>query len=91
MISQASTALRIFWALSVLSHHVMGRNARADVPASGPLAWIRCGWVGVDVFFAIISGLVVGQSALARFRREGTAFRSAFARQRWRASGRCTC
>ena len=74
--------LRIFAALSVLSYHVMGRNAWADVPTSGPLAWIRCGWVGVDVFFAI-SGLVVGQSALARFRREGTAFRSAFARQRW--------
>ena len=75
-------ALRIFAALSVLAYHVMGRNAWADVPTSGPLAWIRCGWVGVDVFFAI-SGLVVGQSALARFRREGPAFRRAFARQRW--------
>src|SRR3569623_259105 len=69
--------LRVFAALSVLGVHVMGTNLWADVPASGPLAWLRCGWVGLDIFF-VICGLVVGQSALARYRRDGAACRRGF-------------
>lgn len=74
---QGLNPLRAFAALSVLAFHVAGLEGWSHVPTHGPLAWIRVGWVGLDVFF-VISGLVVGQSALAGFQALGPDFRSKF-------------
>ena len=69
--------LRAFAALSVLVFHVTGMDGFAEVPAHGPLSWIRGGWVGLDIFF-VTSGLVVGQSAVAGYLKSGTQFQSRF-------------
>ena len=69
--------LRAFAALSVLVFHVTGMDGFAEVPANGPLSWIRGGWVGLDIFF-VTSGLVVGQSAIAGYLKLGTHFRNRF-------------
>ncbi len=69
--------LRLFAALSVLAFHVAGIDGFAAIPASGPLSWIRGGWVGLDIFF-VTSGLVVGQSALSGWRKNGPDFRADF-------------
>ena len=73
--------LRVFAALSVLVFHVTGTDGFAEVPSAWPFSWIRGGWVGLDIFF-VVSGLVVGQSALSGYARRGSAFRSEFIRHR---------
>ena len=73
--------LRVFAALSVLMFHATGADGFAEVPSAWPFSWIRGGWVGLDIFF-VVSGLVVGQSALAGYAQRGRAFRSEFIRHR---------
>lgn len=69
-------------AISVLVFHVIEYWGWTDFPRSGPLAWFRIGWLGVDLFF-VISGFVIGLSALAEIERSGrNAFRQPFALRR---------
>jgi peptidoglycan/LPS O-acetylase OafA/YrhL len=60
--------LRAFAALLILTMHVIGHANWSDFPSYGPLAWIRDGAFGVDLFF-VISGFVVTHSAFSLFER----------------------
>lgn len=62
--------LRGFAALSVLVYHVIESWNWLTFPTEGPLAWFRIGWLGVDLFF-VISGFVIGLSALDSIDRDG--------------------
>ncbi len=74
--------LRGFAALSVVIYHVVTFWDWQTFPTTGPLAWFRIGWLGVDLFF-VISGFVIGLSALAGIDRAGTrGFRAPFWRRR---------
>lgn len=73
--------LRAFAALIVLAYHVIAIGEWASFPISGPALLVRVGWMGVDLFF-VISGFVIGLSALQGVARDGPAFRTAFARHR---------
>lgn len=76
-------ALRAGAALSVLVFHTIFASGWAEFPKAFPLGWFRGGWVGLDLFF-VISGLVVGQSALSGYEREGRGFWREFAWRRIR-------
>lgn len=74
--------LRGFAAVSVLVYHVIEYWSWTAFPHDGPLAWFRIGWLGVDLFF-VISGFVIGLSALAGIDRVGAkGFRAPFWRRR---------
>ncbi len=73
--------LRAVAALLVIVYHVIEIGRWTSFPITGPLLVARAGWIGVDLFF-VISGFVIGLSALQGHAREGTAFRASFARRR---------
>jgi peptidoglycan/LPS O-acetylase OafA/YrhL len=73
--------LRAIAALLVLVYHVIEIGRWTSFPVTGPLLAVRAGWMGVDLFF-VISGFVIGLSALHGHAREGGAFRAGFARRR---------
>ena len=76
--------LRAAAALLVLVYHVIEVGQWTSFPSSGPLLSFRVGWMGVDLFF-VISGFVIGLSALQGYKADGPAFRGPFARRRlWR-------
>jgi peptidoglycan/LPS O-acetylase OafA/YrhL len=70
--------LRAFAALWVVVYHVIEHGRWASFPIAGPLATLRVGWLGVDLFF-VISGFVITYSALALHRKDP----SDFSRQYW--------
>jgi peptidoglycan/LPS O-acetylase OafA/YrhL len=74
--------LRGFAAISVVVYHVIVYWNWQTFPETGPLTWFRVGWFGVDLFF-VISGFVIGLSALADIERHGRqGFRKPFWRRR---------
>lgn len=77
----AVDVLRAVAALLVLVYHVIEIGRWTAFPVTGPLLVVRAGWMGVDLFF-VISGFVIGLSALNGHAREGSAFRAPFARRR---------
>lgn len=77
----AVDVLRAIAALLVLVYHVIEIGRWSTFPVTGPLLVVRAGWMGVDLFF-VISGFVIGLSALHGHAREGSSFRRSFARRR---------
>ena len=77
-------ALRAAAALAVLGLHGVSVGGWTDYPEHGPLAWLRVGFLGVDVFF-VLSGYVITQSALALMQSAGPDWRRAFL---WRRAAR---
>ncbi|MDR2012830.1 MAG: acyltransferase [Rhodanobacter sp.] len=73
--------LRACAAIGVMLFHAMGYAGWDRVFLPGPLILVQGGWVGLDIFF-VISGFVVGQSALTGIENDGTAFRAKFVRHR---------
>jgi peptidoglycan/LPS O-acetylase OafA/YrhL len=65
----------------VVVYHVIEIGKWTSFPISGPLLIARAGWMGVDLFF-VISGFVIGLSALQGYARQGADFRRTFARRR---------
>jgi peptidoglycan/LPS O-acetylase OafA/YrhL len=74
-------ALRAFAAASVVGLHLMLMGGWPALPDSGPLLWFHVGFLGVDVFF-VISGYVIGGSALALMARDAAGWRASFVRRR---------
>ncbi len=70
-------ALRAFAALSVFGLHAIVIPAWTSFPASGPLAWFRVGFLGVDVFF-VISGYVITSSLVRLMAQSPEHWRAAF-------------
>jgi peptidoglycan/LPS O-acetylase OafA/YrhL len=68
-------------ALSVVVYHVIEMGQWTSFPTDHGLMVFRFGWVGVNLFL-VISGFVIGLTALAGFNRQGTGFRGSFARRR---------
>ena len=74
--------LRGFAALSVVMLHVIVVFEWESFPSTGPLAWFRYGWMGVDLFF-VISGFVIGLAAFKSIDKHGPQdFRAPFMRRR---------
>ena len=73
--------LRAFAALLVLVYHVIELAPWPDFPASGVGLMFRAGWVGVDLFF-VISGFVIGLSAIRLYREGASDYRRTFMRRR---------
>jgi len=73
--------LRAFAALLVLVYHVIELAPWPDFPASGVGLMFRAGWVGVDLFF-VISGFVIGLSAIRLYRDGEPDYRRTFMRRR---------
>lgn len=76
---EALDPLRFAAALMVLGFHAVVLAPWPDFPEHW-LGWLRGGWVGVDLFFAI-SGLVVGLSAI-QSSRSGAGWWRSFAARR---------
>jgi peptidoglycan/LPS O-acetylase OafA/YrhL len=72
--------LRGFAALSVLAYHLVALAA-LPIPTWYPVAWLRIGMLGVDLFFAI-SGAVILISLAQLQQRFGADWRAAFVRRR---------
>lgn len=70
--------LRAWAALSVLGFHAVELGASG---APGPWSPLRAGWVGVDLFF-VISGFVIGWSALKHYADSPRTFRREYWRRR---------
>ena len=70
-------ALRGVAALMVLTYHVIEMGVWTTFPTQGGLAVFRYGWVGVNLFL-VISGFVIGLTALREFDLNGPAFRRPF-------------
>ena len=68
-------------ALSVVVFHVIEVGQWTAFPVDYGRMAFRFGWVGVNLFL-VISGFVIGLTALAGFNRDGAAFRAPFARRR---------
>ena len=77
----AIDVLRALAALSVLVYHVVEMGQWASFASHGPLAVFRYGWAGVNLFL-VISGFVIGLTALGGFERDGDGFRRPFVRRR---------
>ena len=73
--------LRAFAALLVLVYHVIELAPWADFPSAGGMLTFRAGWVGVDLFF-VISGFVIGLSAIRLYRDGSSDYRRTFMRRR---------
>jgi peptidoglycan/LPS O-acetylase OafA/YrhL len=65
--------LRAIAALLVVGYHVIEFSHWTTFPEDGPLATLRIGWIGVDIFFAI-SGFVITYTALALYREDPSGF-----------------
>ena len=63
--------LRGFAALVVVFYHVIEVGQWQDFPTSGLAMLPRIGWIGVDLFF-VISGFVIGKTAMEGFNRGGS-------------------
>lgn len=68
-------------ALSVVVYHVIEMGQWTSFPTDHGRMVFRFGWVGVNLFL-VISGFVIGLTALSGFSRQGTDFRAPFARRR---------
>ncbi len=68
-------------ALLVLVYHVVELAPWPSFPAEGALLLFRVGWVGVDLFF-VISGFVIGLSAMRLYREGAPRYRWTFMRRR---------
>jgi len=73
--------LRAFAALLVLVYHVIELAPWPSFPSQGAALTLRIGWVGVDLFF-VISGFVIGLSAIRLYRGGDADFRATFMRRR---------
>jgi peptidoglycan/LPS O-acetylase OafA/YrhL len=73
--------LRACAALLVLVYHVIELAPWPSFPTAGPPLAIRVGWVGVDLFF-VISGFVIGLSAIKLYREGDSGYRWTFMRRR---------
>ena len=73
--------LRAFAALLVLVYHVIELAPWPEFPTAGPGLLFRAGWVGVDLFF-VISGFVIGLSAIRLYRDGARDYRRTFLRRR---------
>lgn len=74
--------LRGFAALSVVIYHIIEHFSWKAFPIDGWVVWFRIGWMGVDLFF-VISGFVIGLSALSEMDSKGVGgFRVPFFRRR---------
>jgi len=73
--------LRGFAALLVLVYHVIELTPWPEFPKGGPLLLFRVGWAGVDLFF-VISGFVIGLSAIRLCRDGDRDYRWTFMRHR---------
>jgi len=73
--------LRAAAALLVLVYHVVELGPWPAFPVSGAFLLFRVGWVGVDLFF-VISGFVIGLSALRLYRDGDPRYRQTFIRRR---------
>jgi len=62
--------LRGFAALLVVFYHVIAVGEWKDFPTTGMAMLPRVGWMGVDLFF-VISGFVIGKTALEGFATGG--------------------
>lgn len=69
--------LRAVAALLVVGYHVIELGKWSSFPQEGPLAAFRIGWLGVDLFF-VISGFVIGYSALVLYRASPAGFQGAY-------------
>jgi peptidoglycan/LPS O-acetylase OafA/YrhL len=69
--------LRAFAALSVVVYHVIEHGKWTAYPTEGPLVTFRIGWFGVDLFF-VISGFVIGYSALLLYRADRAGFQRSY-------------
>ena len=75
-------ALRAFAALSVLGLHLIYVPDWTGFPSTGPLAWFRVGFLGVDIFF-VLSGYVIGLSAIRLFPLHGPPRSADFVKRRF--------
>jgi peptidoglycan/LPS O-acetylase OafA/YrhL len=73
--------LRAFAALLVLVYHVIELTPWPAFPTAGLALLFRVGWVGVDLFF-VISGFVIGLSAIRLYRDGDGDYRRTFLRRR---------
>lgn len=73
--------LRAAAALLVLVYHVVEVAPWPEFPKEGALLAFRVGWIGVDLFF-VISGFVIGLSALRLYRDVAPDYRRTFMRRR---------
>ena len=73
--------LRAAAALLVLVYHVVELGPWPAFPMNGALLLFRVGWVGVDLFF-VISGFVIGLSAIRLYRDGDGRYRQTFMRRR---------
>ncbi len=73
--------LRAIAALLVLVYHVIELAPWPSFPMQGVALVLRVGWVGVDLFF-VISGFVIGLSAIRLYREGGDDYRRTFMRRR---------
>jgi peptidoglycan/LPS O-acetylase OafA/YrhL len=74
--------LRASAALLVLVYHVIELGPWPDFPLTGAWLTFRVGWVGVDLFF-VISGFVIGLSAISLYRDGERDYRWTFMRRRF--------
>jgi peptidoglycan/LPS O-acetylase OafA/YrhL len=77
----AIDVLRALAALSVVVYHVIEMGQWSGFATQGPLVVFRYGWAGVNLFL-VISGFVIGLTALNGFARDGSAFQRPFVRRR---------
>jgi peptidoglycan/LPS O-acetylase OafA/YrhL len=68
-------------ALSVVVYHVIEMGQWTSFPTDYGRMVFRFGWIGVNLFL-VISGFVIGLTALSGFNRQGPGFRLPFARRR---------
>ena len=73
--------LRAAAALLVLVYHVVELGPWPAFPTDGVFLLFRVGWVGVDLFF-VISGFVIGLSAIRLYRDGDRYYRWTFMRRR---------
>ncbi len=73
--------LRAIAALAVVVYHVIEHGRWTTFPRDGALAYLRLGWLGVDLFF-VISGFVIAHAGLLLYRKAPALFARAYWRRR---------